>query len=250
MSEFNDYVAYRDKVVSEDYIYDVDTQTILHQESIAENIPMNSERYVKIRYSLKFNVDEDNDGNIQGDGKYLVFFCLNPSTADKLISDSTVDELVLITLLNNFDGFILFNLSPIRITNLKKLQKEPENFPAIIKMQEHNIVDTDNKTFNLDKIIETNYNKVTNYLEKNKNKIKYTIKAWGSTYLKKSLIGINTGYNLFKEYFDTHSELIPDQLQLGNINLERGLDKNYHPLEYKNPRPSRIKLNSRLNVRD
>ena len=48
---------------------------------------------------------------------------LNPSTADRFKADTTVAKVEQVALNNNFDGFVMTNLSAVRSTDPKKLPK-------------------------------------------------------------------------------------------------------------------------------
>jgi len=60
--------------------------------------------------------------------KKLFVFGLNPSTADQENSDLTATKVEAVAKKNGFDGFVLFNLYPLRSTDPKKLPKKVSKF--------------------------------------------------------------------------------------------------------------------------
>jgi len=58
--------------------------------------------------------------------RHLITIGLNPSTAVKEKSDTTVAKVEKVALNNGFDGFIMLNLYPVRATKYQSLEQTPD----------------------------------------------------------------------------------------------------------------------------
>ncbi|SEQ09139.1 hypothetical protein SAMN02910289_01254 [Lachnospiraceae bacterium RM5] len=56
----------------------------------------------------------------------LVVICMNPSAAKEDYSDMTINRIIKVSSMLNYDGWIVFNLYPERATNAKNLEKYNE----------------------------------------------------------------------------------------------------------------------------
>lgn len=75
---------------------------------------------------------------VQEGHRTLFVIGLNPSTADKSKSDRTMQATMRIAQYNGYDGFIMFNLYPLRATNPKDLPKEFDK-----ELHERNLAEID-----------------------------------------------------------------------------------------------------------
>jgi len=217
----NDYAKYKNNVV------------IVEKETIEG---------IKIREKLEFKFDSEKEINKEN---HIVFICTNPSVAGKSITDPTVDELILITLLNGLNGFTLFNLSPIQLTKIDKdnFPEEIKKLPEISKQQsKKESIDCDNKQNDiLTEIINSNVEQIKNYLEN--NEVKAVVRAWGNLSGKGQYIGLFVGEEKIKKVLDD----LDKSQKIKQINLKaeeeyslqsekiifNNTASNSHPLSYR-----------------
>lgn len=65
----------------------------------------------------------------------LIVIGLNPSTANKEKSDTTVAKVEQVASSSNFDGFVMLNLYPVRATKYEDLEEEPNQEAFLTNLQ-------------------------------------------------------------------------------------------------------------------
>ena len=118
---------------------------------------------------------------------------LNPSTADQFKSDTTITKIKNFSRKNNYDGFMVYNLYPLRCTNPNELPKSIDK-----------------------KLLKKNSQVICNYIKESKQNDTWI--AWGELITKRKYL-----ISCLLEIIDITVPLNPNWLAIGDTT------KNGHP---------------------